>query len=82
MRVEQEEMLRAYARNAVDRTELEAAISALLDERDALVDFASWVDSWVSNPVTSYSVDALDGLFGLTRDRLEALSRAGRQEDG
>lgn len=42
-------------------------------EMERLRDFARWVDTWVSNPVGSYSVSALDGLFGMTRDRLAAL---------
>ena len=37
-------------------------------------DFANWVDSWVSQPAGSYSVYALDGLFGMTRDKIAALS--------
>lgn len=44
-------------------------------ERDRLRDFADWVDTWVSNPATSYSVYALDGLFAMTRDRLAALQK-------
>lgn len=43
------------------------------DEIERLREFASWVDTWVSNPVGSYSVYALDGLFAMTRDRLAAL---------
>lgn len=33
-----------------------------------------WVESWVHNPVGSYSVAALDGLFAMTRDRIAELS--------
>lgn len=40
-----------------------------------------WVDSWVSNPVGSYSVSALDGLFGMTRDRIVALRADRTTED-
>lgn len=29
-----------------------------------------WVDAWVSNPVGSYSYDALNGLFLMTRDKI------------
>jgi len=50
------------------------AIHEVADEIKKLRDFARWVDSWVSNPVGSYSVNALDGLFGMTRDKLGALS--------
>lgn len=39
-----------------------------------LRDFVAWVDTWVSNPAASYSTSALDGLFGMTRDRIAALS--------
>lgn len=42
-------------------------------ERDELQAFADWVETWVSNPVGSYSVHALDGLFAMTRDKLAAL---------
>jgi len=42
-------------------------------EIERLRAFVGWIDSWVSNPVGSYSVSALDGLFGLTRDKIEAL---------
>ena len=47
------------------------------DQIERLRDFVSWVDIWVSNPVGSYSVHSLDGLFGITRDKIEALRRAG-----
>ncbi len=46
----------------------------LLNEIARLRDFVNWVDSWVSNPVGSYSVSALDGLFGMTRDRIAELT--------
>jgi hypothetical protein len=36
----------------------------------------SWVDSWVSNPASAYSTDALEGLFGMTRDKIAALPRS------
>ncbi len=41
-------------------------------------DFAQWVGTWVSKPVGSYSVTALKGLFGMTRDKLAALSQKER----
>lgn len=34
-----------------------------------------WVETWVSNPAASYSTAALDGLFGLTRDKIAALPK-------
>lgn len=44
------------------------------DEIIRLREFVAWVDSWVSNPIGSYSVSALDGLFGMTRDKIAALA--------
>ena len=49
-------------------------LSNAADEIDRLRFFVDWVDSIVSNPVSSYSTAALDGLFGMTRDRIAALS--------
>jgi hypothetical protein len=50
----------------------------LADERaieaNGLRQVVDWVDTWVSNPVGSYSVAALDGLFAMTRDRIAALT--------
>jgi predicted nucleic acid-binding Zn-ribbon protein len=43
-------------------------------------DFVRWVDSWVSNPVGAYSVCALDGLFGMTRDKIAALAQTSSKE--
>jgi hypothetical protein len=45
----------------------------LADKQRAVLDF---VESWVSNPVGAYSIHALDGLFALTRDKINALSAA------
>ena len=42
-------------------------------ERNDLRTFAEWVETWISSPVGAFSVHALDGLFGMTRDRLAAL---------
>lgn len=42
---------------------------AEIERLQSIVDF---VDSWVSNPVGSYSTDALDGLFAMTRDRINS----------
>lgn len=65
---------------AHDVTERDTAATAdglcpicLAAENERLRDFVTWVDTWVSNPVTSYSVYALDGLFGMTRDRIAAV---------
>lgn len=43
-------------------------------ENERLREFVTWVDTWVSNPVGSYSVAALDGLFSVARDRIAELS--------
>ena len=53
-------------------------LSNAADEIDRLRFFVDWVDSIVSNPVSSYSTAALDGLFGMTRDRIKALSNGER----
>ena len=55
--------------------ELGRQIDELEAENERLREFSTWVDTWVSNPVTSYSVYALDGIFGRTRDKLAALRR-------
>lgn len=46
-----------------------------LHELNKLRDFVKWIDTWVSNPASSYSTDALQGLFGMTRDRIALLSQ-------
>ena len=56
--------------------ELGRQIDELEAENERLREFSTWVDTWVSNPVTSYSVYALDGLFGTARDKLAALRRS------
>ena len=66
----------------MDRTKAdEAALCRLTEalgkkqvENERLREFVGWIDSWVSNPVGSYSVAALDGIFGMTRDRIAKLS--------
>ena len=53
-------------------------INRTMEEMQAEIErlraFVGWVDSWVSNPVGSYSVSALDGLFGMTRDKITHLN--------
>lgn len=49
--------------------------NALLKEAQALRLFAGFVESVVSQPVGSYSVAALDGIFGLMRDKIAALPK-------
>jgi hypothetical protein len=52
-------------------------VRAILSDREneitRLRTFVGWVDSWVSNPVGSYSTVGLEGLFALTRDKLAEL---------
>lgn len=40
------------------------------EEIDKLMTFVGFVGSWVSKSTTSYSIHALDGLMGMTRDRI------------
>ena len=47
------------------------SLRAKLESARKVID---WVESWVHNPVGSYSVAALDGLFAMTRDRITALT--------
>jgi hypothetical protein len=58
--------------NALD--ELVNAVRDLQAQNIRLLAFVEWVDTIVSNPVSLYSVHALDGLFGMTRDKIAALS--------
>ena len=50
-----------------------AELVVALRETSSLV---GWVETWASNPAASYSTAALDGLFGMTRDKIAALSRS------
>jgi len=43
-------------------------------EIERLREFVGWIDTWISNPARAYSHDALEGLFGMTRDKIAALS--------
>jgi hypothetical protein len=52
---------------------VEKMILDLSRERDEARDVAAWVETWVSNPASAYSVSALDGLFAMTRDRIEKM---------
>jgi hypothetical protein len=53
--------------------EREHAAEVEKEELRQLRAFRDWVESWVSNPVGAYSVSALDGLFGMTRDKIAAI---------
>lgn len=56
-------------------------INADLLELARLREFVGWVDSWVSNPVGAYSVSALDGLFGMTRDKIASLALSSNKSE-
>ena len=49
------------------------ALGKYIERQQSVID---WVESWVSHPVGAYSVSALDGLFGMTRDKIAAISRS------
>lgn len=49
-------------------------IADLQRENDRQRDVIDWIDAWISNPVGAYSVNALDGLFKMTRDKIAALT--------
>lgn len=53
----------------------------LIAKAPEMLDFIQWIETWVSNPAASYSTDALDGLFGMARDRLSALLATDRSGD-
>ena len=57
-----------------EASELAADLRRAMAENERLRAFVGWVDSWVSNPVGGYSVSALDGLFGMTRDKIARLN--------
>lgn len=47
----------------------------LLKEVQQLRLFAGFIESVVSNPVGAYSTPALEGIFGLMRDKIAALPK-------
>lgn len=61
-------------RECPEYTELHAERSRLRSENAAFREIITWVDCWVSNPASSYSIMALDGLFGMTRDKIAAIT--------
>lgn len=40
-----------------------------------------WISTWVNQPVGAFSVAALDGLFGMARDRIASLTPHVRQPE-
>lgn len=69
---------RLHTKHVYGAFEIEQQRQEAANEIARLRFFVEWVDSIVSNPVSSYSVHALDGLFGMTRDRIAALSNGPR----
>ena len=65
--------------NAKPLAEAARRMLAQLKDQDAEIErlraVVGFVDSWVSNPVGAYSVQALDGLFAQTRDKINAIER-------
>lgn len=57
------------------------ANARLIAAAPAMLDLIQWIETWVSNPAGAYSTAALDGLFGMTRDRIAALSSTLRDQD-
>lgn len=58
---------------AREEAELIRDYNALLKEVQQLRLFAGFVESVVSNPVGAYSTPALEGIFGMMRDKIAAL---------
>lgn len=58
-----------------EKSELQSDYSRLLKEVQQLRLFAGFVESVVSNPVGAYSTPALEGIFGLMRDKIAALPK-------
>lgn len=57
------------------RASMEVEVGELRAEIVRQAAVIGWVVAWVGNPVGSYSVSALDGLFGMTRDKIAALDK-------
>ena len=60
---------------AAEEAELARDYNRLLKEVQQLRLFAGFVESVVSNPVGAYSTPALEGIFGLMRDKIAALTK-------
>lgn len=60
----------------------EARADSLAAELAQCRETLGWIDAWVSNPVGSYSVLALDGLFAMTRDRARTALKGTSHEPG
>lgn len=61
-------------RNVMDEAADE--IARLRREKTALVGFVNWIETWATGCASAYSLHAIDGLFGMTRDRIAALRSA------
>ena len=56
------------------------AIDEVLAEIERLRAIVAHVETWVCNPAASYSVMALDGLFGATREMISLPSPLNRSQ--
>lgn len=65
---------RASHENHQRATAAESALAATKAKLEALERVIGFVESWVANRVSVYSVAALDGMFAMTRDRIAALT--------
>lgn len=60
------------------RSDFREAYRKAQQEAKELREFVAWVDTWVSNPVGSYSHPALAGLFSQTREKIALLAALSR----
>jgi hypothetical protein len=67
---------------AAEEAELAKDYNRLLKEVQQLRLFAGFVESVVSNPVGAYSTPALEGIFGMMRDKIAALPNSSGDRDG
>jgi len=56
------------------RSDFRGAYSAARQEAKQLREFVAWVDTWISNPIGSYSYPALSGLFSQAREKIALLT--------
>lgn len=59
------------------QTESNASLIAAAPD---LAEALAFVETWISNPVGTYSVAALDGLFSISRERISAALAKARGE--
>lgn len=56
------------------RSYFREAYREVRQEAKELRDFVAWVDTWVSNPIGSYSYPALAGLFSQAKEKIAILT--------